>query len=58
MKLHNGELSDLYCSPSIVWVIASRRVIWAGHVARMGERGGVCFGGETWGKETTSKTHE
>jgi hypothetical protein len=36
-KLHNEELNDLYPSPSIVWVIKSRRMKWAGHVARMGE---------------------
>ena len=35
-KLHNEELSDLYCSPNIVWVIKSR-IRWVGHVARMGE---------------------
>ena len=40
-KLHNEELNDLYCSPNIVWVIKSRRMRWAGHVARMG-RGEVC----------------
>jgi len=40
-KLHNEELNDLYCSPNIVRVIKSRRMRWAGHVARMGERGGV-----------------
>jgi len=37
-KLHNEELNDLYCSPNIVQVIKSRRMIWAGHVAQMGER--------------------
>jgi len=37
-KLHNEELSDLYCSPNIVRVIKSRRMRWVGHVARMGER--------------------
>ena len=36
-RLHNEELSDLYSSPNIVRVIKSRRMIWAGHVARMGE---------------------
>jgi len=40
-KLHNEELNDLYSSPNIVWVIKSRRIIWAGHVARMEERRGV-----------------
>jgi hypothetical protein len=40
-KLHNEELSDLYCSPNIVRVIKERRMRWAGHVARMGERRGV-----------------
>ena len=29
--------NDLYCSPNTVWVIKSRRMRWAGHVARMGE---------------------
>ena len=40
-KLHNEELNDLYSSPNIVRMIKSRRVRWAGHVARMGERRGV-----------------
>jgi len=40
-KLHNEELNDLYCSSNIVRVIKSRRMRWAGHVARMGERRGV-----------------
>ena len=39
-KLHNEELNDLYSSPNIVWVIKSRRMRWAGHLARMGENGG------------------
>ena len=34
-KLHNEELNDLYFSPNIVRVIKSRRMRWAGHVARM-----------------------
>jgi len=48
-KLHNEELNDLYSSPNIVRVTNSRRMRWAGHVARMGERRGVyrVFGGET-----------
>ena len=36
------SLNDLYSSPNIVRVIKSRRMSWAGHVARMGERRGVC----------------
>ena len=40
-KLHNEELNDLYCSPNIVRVIKRRRMRWAGHVARMGDRRGV-----------------
>jgi hypothetical protein len=39
-KLHNEELNDLYSSPNIVRVIKSRRMRWAGHVARMRERRG------------------
>jgi hypothetical protein len=38
-KLHNEELRDLNSSPSIIRIIKSRRMIWAGHVARMGRRG-------------------
>jgi hypothetical protein len=37
-KLHNEQLNDLYCSPNIVRGIKSRRIRWAGLVARMGER--------------------
>ena len=40
-KLHNEELNDMYCSRSIARVIKWRKVRWAGHVARMGERRGV-----------------
>jgi hypothetical protein len=40
-KVHNEELHDLYNSPSIVRVIKSRKMRWAEHVARMGERRGV-----------------
>ena len=36
-KLHNEELRDLYSLPNIVRVVKSRRMRWAGHVARMGE---------------------
>ena len=40
-RLHNEELNDFYCSPNIVRVIKSRRMRWAGHVARMGEERGA-----------------
>jgi hypothetical protein len=35
--LHNDELHSLYSSPNIVRVVKSRKMRWAGHVARMGE---------------------
>jgi hypothetical protein len=35
-KLHNDELHSLYSSPNMFKVIKSRRMRWAGHVARMG----------------------
>jgi len=40
-KLHHEELNDLYCSSNIVQVIKQRRIRWAGHVERMGEKSGV-----------------
>ena len=40
-RLHNEEINVLYCSPNIVRVIKSRRMRWAGRVARMGEERGV-----------------
>jgi hypothetical protein len=36
-KLHSGELHNLYSSPNIIRIIISRRMIWAGHVACMGD---------------------
>jgi hypothetical protein len=36
-KLHNEELHNLYSSPDIIKQVKSRRMRWAGHVARMGE---------------------
>jgi len=41
-KLHNEELNGLYSSPNIFRVNKSKRMRWAGHVARMGERRGEC----------------
>jgi hypothetical protein len=40
-KLHNEELHNLYSSPSIIRIIKSRRMRWAGHVERMGEKKNV-----------------
>jgi len=57
-RLYVEELNDLYSSPNIVRVIKSKRIRWAGHVARMGEEKRVyrALGGETGGKETTGET--
>jgi hypothetical protein len=54
-RLHNEELNDLYSLPNIIRVIKSRRMRWAGHVARMGEKERCIpdFGRETRGKATT-----
>jgi hypothetical protein len=40
-KLHNEELHNLYSSPSIIRIIKLRRMWWAGHVVRMGEKRNV-----------------
>jgi hypothetical protein len=40
-KLHNKELNNMYSLPNIVWVVKSRRMRWAGHVARMGKERGM-----------------
>ena len=50
-RLHKEGLNDFYSSPNIVRVIESRRMRWAGHVARMGqERGwGNRREGDHWG---------
>ena len=40
-KLHNEELSNLYILPNIVRVVKSRRMRWAGNVARKGKERGV-----------------
>ena len=50
-KLHNEKLNDLYSSPNIIRVIKSRRLRWAGHVARVRgeERHIQGFGGQPEG---------
>ena len=55
-RLHNEELNDLYSSPNIVRVIKSRRMRWAGHVARMGEERG-CIG-SWWGNRREGNSGE
>jgi hypothetical protein len=57
-KVHNEELQNLYSSPSVIRIIKSRRMRWAGHVARMGEKRNVyrLFGTKARGKEATRKT--
>jgi hypothetical protein len=37
-KLYTEELRDLYSSPSIIRIIKSRKIRWAGNVAQMGEK--------------------
>jgi hypothetical protein len=37
-KLHNEKIQNLYSSPSTIRIIKSRRMRWAGHVARIGEK--------------------
>jgi len=51
-RLHNEELNDLYSSPNIFLMIKSRKMRWAGHIARNVERRGVyrVFVGKLEGK--------
>jgi hypothetical protein len=49
-KLHNEELRELYSSPSIIGIIKSRRMRWAGHVARMEKRNAYAYMGKPKGK--------
>jgi len=46
-RVYNEERNDLYSSPNIVWVIKSRRMKWAGYVARM--RRGEAYTDFQWG---------
>jgi hypothetical protein len=50
-RLHSGELHNLYSSPDIIRQVRSRRMRWAGHVARMGETGTMF-----WWKKPEEKT--
>jgi hypothetical protein len=58
-KLHNEELHDVNYSPSIIRIIKSRRMMWAGHVARTGPNRNVYrlfVENPEGGRETTRKT--
>jgi hypothetical protein len=52
--LRNEELHDLYSSPSIIRIIKSRRMRWAGHVARMGRKG---TGIDYWWESQRERDH-
>jgi hypothetical protein len=47
-KLYNEKLNDLYSSPNIIWVIKSRRILWARYVACIGKKRRT----KDFGKET------
>ena len=49
-KLHNGELNNLFYLPSIVRLITWRKMMWAGHIADIGERIRV-YGVSVWNSE-------
>jgi hypothetical protein len=58
-RLHKKELYALCSSPNIIWVINSRRLRWAGHVTRMGERKGayrVVLAGKPEGRRLLGRT--
>jgi hypothetical protein len=55
-KLHNEELHDLYSSPSIIRIIKSRTMRWAGHAARIGQKRNVYRLLVARGKEVSRKT--
>jgi hypothetical protein len=56
-RLHNRELYALYSSPNIILVIKSRRLRWAGHVARIGEKRAACWAvvGKSEGRRTLGR---
>jgi hypothetical protein len=53
-KLHNKDLHYLYSSPSIIKIIKSLRMRWAGHVARMGRRGTLI---DYWWESQSERDH-
>jgi hypothetical protein len=57
-KLHNEEFHNLYSSSSIIRMIRSRRMSWAGHLARMGEKRNAykIFVGKPKGKRTLGRS--
>jgi hypothetical protein len=59
-KLHNEELHNLYSSPSIIRVFKSRRIRWAGHVVRMGEKWNACriLAGKPGGKRPLGRQRQ
>jgi hypothetical protein len=54
-RLHNEELNDLYSSLNIIRVIKSRRMRWAGHVARMGRDAYRIFVGRSEGRRALGR---
>jgi hypothetical protein len=56
-KLHDEELHNFYCSPSIIRIIKSKRMRWAGHVARMGAKRNAyrLLGGKPKGKRALGR---
>jgi hypothetical protein len=53
-NLHNGELHNLYCSPSIIRIMKSRRMRWTGNVAQMGEKRNAC---RIWWESRKERDH-
>jgi hypothetical protein len=56
-KLNNEELRNYYFSPSVFRMMKSRRMRWAGHVARMGRNvTHVCYWWDSQKEKTTKET--